>query len=44
MDVLLFLIAIVAAFALLDMTAIRTGVDSRDGSMDPSSPIGGIFV
>jgi len=39
MDGLLVLVAFVAALAFLGVAAMVMGVDSRDGSTDPRSPI-----
>ncbi|HEY7524704.1 MAG TPA: hypothetical protein VH720_13730 [Candidatus Limnocylindrales bacterium] len=39
MDGLLVLFGIIAALTFLGMAAIAFGVDSRDGSTDPRSPV-----
>ncbi|HET9851390.1 MAG TPA: hypothetical protein VFP56_02660 [Candidatus Limnocylindrales bacterium] len=44
MSGLLFVAVIIAAIVLLDVLALRYGVDSRSESQDPRSPVRGITV
>lgn len=44
MEGILILLAIVVGFVLLDVLAVRSGVDSRSESNDPHSPAGGLFA
>ena len=44
MEGLLVLGVVVGALGLLDILAVRFGVDSREGSSDPRSPARGITV
>jgi hypothetical protein len=39
MDGLLVLVAIIVALAVFGVAAMTLGVDSRDGSTDPRSPV-----
>lgn len=42
MSGLLFITILVAAIFVVDILALRFGVDSRDESQDPRSPVRGI--
>ena len=44
MSGLLFITALFAALVLLDVLALRYGVDSRSESQDPRSPVRGISL
>ena len=44
MSGLLFITILVAAIVLLDVLAVRYGVDSRSESQDPRSPVRGISL
>jgi hypothetical protein len=44
MSGLLFITVVVAAIVLIDVIALRFGVDSRDQSRDPRSPVRGISL
>ena len=44
MSGLLFIAAVAAAIAILDILAQRYGVDSRPESSDPRAPVRGITV
>ena len=42
MSGLIIILAVVVALVVLDVLALRYGVDSREGSTDPRSPARGI--
>ena len=44
MSGLLFITVVIAAIVLLDVLALRYGVDSRSESQDPRSPVRGISL
>jgi hypothetical protein len=44
MSGLLFMAVVIAALVILDVLALRYGVDSRSESQDPRSPVRGISL
>jgi hypothetical protein len=41
---LLFIVVVVAAIVVIDVLALRFGVDSRPESSDPRAPVRGITI